>query len=220
MFPLYDTIRTRHFPWMNWMLILANAAVFSFELSLGPAGIQRFIQTWGLVPVHLLTQPQRAWPTLFTSMFIHGGWFHVLSNLWFLAIFGDNIEDWLGKFRYLIFYLLSGLFAALLQVCFTSNSIRPLVGASGAIAGVLGAYLILYPQARVVSFVPLLLVFTIAEIPAVVYLFMWFLLQIVSGLFALDGVGGKDIAWWAHIGGFLFGMIAALVFTRQRTYPQ
>src|SRR5262245_39804905 len=139
MFPLYDTTRTRIFPLVNWGLILLNALVFFFEIQKTPSALQSFIFAWGLIPANLLANPAAKWETIFSAMFLHGGWFHILSNMWVLYIFGDNVEAALGKFRYLIFYLLSGVAAALLQTYLLPRSAVPMIGASGAIAGVLGA---------------------------------------------------------------------------------
>lgn len=218
MFPLYDTLRARRIPLANWSLIGLNALVFLYELSLGPAALDRFTRLWGLVPTRLMEHPYTAWPTIFTAMFLHGGWFHILSNMWVLFIFGDNIEDRMGGSRYLIFYLLSGVAAALLQSYVLQGSNVPMIGASGAIAGVLGAYLILFPRARIASIVPIIFIFTIIEVPAVIFLLFWFVSQLFSGLFALQGAAGSGVAWWAHVGGFLFGMLAVGLFAQRRTY--
>ncbi|HEY6074388.1 MAG TPA: rhomboid family intramembrane serine protease [Anaerolineales bacterium] len=216
MIPLYDTLRPRRFAFITWALIALNALVFYHELTLGNAGLERFIRTWGLIPSNLARHPDTAWLTLFSSMFIHGGWFHLLSNMWVLFIFGDNIEDRLGSLRYLFFYLLSGLAAALMQVYILKDNNMPMVGASGAIAGVLGAYLVLFPRARVASLVPILFIFTIVELPAVIFLAFWFISQLFSGLFLLNGGTDSGIAWWAHIGGFVFGMAAGLLLAPRR----
>jgi len=216
--PLYDTIRSRRFPLVNWILILANAAVFWYELRIGEAALQNLIFTWGLVPMQFLSAPQEAWLTIFTSMFLHGGWFHLLSNMWVLYIFGDNIEDRVGPAPYLLFYLLSGAAAALLQIFVAQDSSDPMIGASGAIAGVLGAYLISFPGARIASLVPILFIFTIVDVPAVIFLIFWFVSQLYSGLFAIQGGSASGIAWWAHIGGFIFGLIMVSFFGRRTVY--
>src|SRR5512142_1895741 len=208
MIPLYDTLHSRRFPVVNWMLIGVNVLVFLYELSLSPAGLDHLTRTWGLVPAQLLARPAALWITILTSMFLHGGWFHIISNMWVLFIFGDNVEDRLGGFRYLIFYLLSGVAAALLMTFIQPASPVPAIGASGAIAGVLGAYLILYPRARVASLVPILFIFTIIEIPAFLFLLFWFVSQLFSGWLTLQGTAGSGVAWWARVGGFLFGMLA------------
>ena len=215
MIPLYDTIRPRRFPFINWLLILANAAVFWYELQLGEEALQNLIFTWGLIPAELISNPQDEWLTIFTSMFLHGGWFHIISNMWVLYIFGDNIEERVGSTRYLLFYLLSGIAAASLQVFIMQGSSNPMIGASGAIAGVLGAYLISFPSARIASLVPIFFIFTIVEIPAIIFLIFWFISQLYSGLFAVQGGGASGIAWWAHIGGFLFGLIMVPFFRRR-----
>lgn len=216
MFPLYDTLRSRRFPIINWMLIILNGAAFYYESKLSEQGLFRFIQTWGLVPAQLISNPAGTWPTIVTSMFLHGGWFHILSNMWILAIFGDNIEDRLGGSRYLFFYLLSGTTAALLQTFLLPSSSQPMIGASGAIAGVLGAYLILFPGARIASLVPIFFIFTIIEIPAILFLGFWFVTQLFSGWLSLHGADMSGVAWWAHIGGFIFGLLAVPMFVRRR----
>lgn len=218
MFPLYDSARTRTFPFVNLGLILLNALAFWQELQMTPAELQGFISTWGLVPARLLGDPQGTWETIFSSMFLHGGWFHILNNMWVLFIFGDNVEARMGGFRYLIFYLMGGIAAGLMQALILPDSSVPMIGASGAVAGVLGAYLVLFPQARIASLVPILFIFTVIEIPAVIYLLFWFLSQLYSGWLSIQGGAGSGIAWWAHIGGFLFGTFMVLFFARRRTY--
>jgi len=218
MIPLYDTIRTRQFPFINWLLILANAAVFWYELQFGENALQNFIFTWGLIPAELLSKPQQEWLTVFTAMFLHGGWFHIISNMWVLYIFGDNIEERVGSIRYLLFYLLSGIAAASLQVFILPSSSVPMIGASGAIAGVLGAYLVSFPGSRIASIVPIFFIFTIVEVPAILFLILWFASQLYSGLFAMQGSAGSGIAWWAHVGGFLFGLIMVPFFRRRTVY--
>jgi membrane associated rhomboid family serine protease len=220
MFPLRDTVRSRSFPFVNLALIGLNLLVFLFELSLGPQGLDRLFASYALIPARLsLVHPLSA-ITLLTSAFLHGGWFHVLSNLWTLFIFGDNVEDRMGHARYLVFYLLAGTAAGLTQVFFGPGSAIPTVGASGAIAGVLGAYFLLYPQGRVLTFLPLFILPWFVEIPAFVFLGVWFFSQISSGLFNLGAAGTPGsyggVAWWAHVGGFVFGLIAVNVFARRR----
>jgi membrane associated rhomboid family serine protease len=149
--------------------------------------------------------------TLVTSIFLHGGWFHFISNMWILFIFGDNVEDQMGPIGYASFYLLSGVAAGLLHTFVQPFSVIPTLGASGAIAGILGAYLLLYPNARVVTLVPLIFIFTTVNVPAVLYLGFWFMSQLFSGLTSL-GVAMTGVAWWAHIGGFLFGLVMVRFF--------
>ena len=218
MIPLYDTLHSRKFPIVNWLLIALNVLVFLYEISLSPSALDRLTRTWGLVPAHLIAHPATVWVTIFTAMFLHGGWFHILSNMWVLFIFGDNIEDRLGGVRYLVFYLLSGVAASLLESFVLQGSGVPMIGASGAIAGVLGAYLILYPRARIASLVPIIFIFTIIEIPAALFLLFWFVLQLFSGWSTLQGSNGSGIAWWAHVGGFIFGMLAVNLFAQRRVY--
>ena len=219
MIPLYDTLRSRRIPVVNWALIGLNVLVFLYEISLNSSALEGLIRTWGLIPAQLFARPETEWITIFTAMFLHGGWFHILSNMWVLFIFGDNIEDRMGGGRYLVFYLLSGIAAALLESFLLKGSGAPMIGASGAIAGVLGAYLISFPRARVASLVPIFFIFTIIEIPATIFLLFWFISQLFSGFLALEGHGGgSGIAWWAHVGGFVFGMLAVGLFARRQTY--
>ena len=216
MFPLYDTVRSRKFPLINLILILANVLVFLYELQLGPDALKDFIFTWGLIPANIFSDPDTTWTTFFSSMFLHGGWFHIINNVWVLFIFGDNVEAGMGKIRYLVFYLVSGVAAGLLQSYILPSSTVPMIGASGAVAGVLGAYLILFPRSRIASLVPILFIFTIVEIPATLFLIFWFLSQLYSGLGALRGGGESGIAWWAHIGGFMFGALMVSFFAVRR----
>jgi len=218
MFPLYDTARSRKFPLINLTLIIANILAFLYELQMGSNALQDFISTWGLVPARLVSDPTAHWTTIYSAMFLHGGWFHILSNMWVLFIFGDNVEARMGKIKYLIFYLLSGTAAGLLQTYVLPTSQVPMIGASGAIAGVLGAYLVLFPRSRVASLVPIFFIFTIIEIPAVIFLIFWFLSQLYSGLFSIQGGSASGIAWWAHVGGFVFGLVMSFVFANRRPY--
>jgi membrane associated rhomboid family serine protease len=218
MIPLYDTLHSRRFPITNLLLIGLNALAFVYELTLSPAGLDRFTRTWGLMPAQLVRHPFEAWITIFVAMFLHGGWFHILSNMWVLYIFGDNVEDRLGHARYLVFYLLSGVAAALVESFILRGSEVPVIGASGAIAGVLGAYLVLYPGARVASLVPILFIFTIIEIPALIFLLFWFVSQLFAGWLALQGTAAGGIAWWAHVGGFVFGMAVVRLFAPRRVF--
>ena len=215
MFPLYDTIRSRKFPLINLTLIIANILAYLYELQMGSSALKEFTYTWGLIPSRLVSDPINTWNTIFSSMFLHGGWFHILSNMWVLFIFGDNVEARMGKIKYLIFYLLSGTAAGLLQTYILPSSDVPMIGASGAIAGVLGAYLVLFPRSRVASLVPIFFIFTIVEIPAVLFLIFWFFSQLYSGWFSIQGGAGSGVAWWAHIGGFTFGLFMALFFVRK-----
>jgi membrane associated rhomboid family serine protease len=225
MLPLRDTVRSKSFPAANWTLIGLNILVFLYEISLSPARLSRFIDTYGLVPAHLhlnhlslLIQNPTPLITLFTAMFIHGGWFHILSNMWVLFIFGDNVEDRLGSARYLLFYIFGGLVANLLQAFVFPTSQIPAIGASGAIASALGAYFLFYPTAKVLTLIPIFIIPWFIELPAVIFLGFWFISQLFSGLFSLGVPAGANVggvAWWAHIGGFIFGLLFARWFAVQ-----
>jgi membrane associated rhomboid family serine protease len=212
MIPLRDVIPSRTTPVVTIGLILANAAVFFYELTLGDRELQRFLHDFGLVPVS-------AGPlAVVTSMFIHGGLLHFAGNMLYLWIFGDNVEDRMGHDRFLVFYLVCGATAAALQVLVSPHSRIPMVGASGAIAGVLGAYLVMFPQSRVLTFVPIVFFFRIVEIPALVLLGIWFLFQVLLGLGSLSATGASDVggvAFWAHTGGFVAGAVLVSLFRRR-----
>jgi membrane associated rhomboid family serine protease len=220
MLPLYDNIRSRRFPVMNWILIGLNLYVFLYILRLEPSNRERMLYLYGMIPANLDWFQPITWTTLFTSMFLHAGWFHLLSNMWTLYIFGDNIEDRLGSIRYLIFYLIGGIIAGLMQAYFFQNSRIPAIGASGAIAGVLGGYFLLFPRARVITLIPIFIFPWLVEIPALVYLGFWFFSQLYTGVFSLSMPAGADmagIAWWAHIGGFIFGVLFVRFFRSKHT---
>ena len=202
MIPLRDTIPSGRVPVVNYAIIAGNLLVFGYEVSLGGRQADAFIMRWGLVPRHF------ALANLLTSMFLHGGWLHVLGNMLYLYIFGDNVEDRLGHLRYLLFYLLCGCAAGGAQALSSPGSNLPMVGASGAIAGVSGAYFLFFPGARVVTLVPIFFFLQVIEIPAVIFLLIWFLGQLMLGLAALGthaAAGG--VAFWAHVGGFVAGMV-------------
>jgi membrane associated rhomboid family serine protease len=216
-FPLRDTVRARSFPIVNWALLAANVVVFILMTSGGPGGFERLTLRFALIPAELSLSRPLEFGTIFTSMFMHGSWFHLLSNMWTLYIFGDNIEDRMGSSRYLVFYLLAGLAAAVLQIYFAPNSSVPTLGASGAIAGVLGAYLLLYPRGRVITLIPIFILPWFVELPAFLFLGVWFLSQLSSGLLSLGAAGDfGGIAWWAHIGGFVFGLVTVYLFVQRR----
>lgn len=215
MFPIRDTIRSRSFPLVNYAIIALNVLVFLFQASLSERGFYLLVQWFGLTPAQFSLFLPLQWITIFTSMFMHGGWFHLISNMWTLYIFGDNVEDRMGSARYLAFYLLSGSVAALAHILASPDANLPTVGASGAVAGVLGAYFLLFPSARVTTFIPVLFLPWFIDIPAFVYLGIWFFSQVGNGLM----VGGEmmgGIAWWAHIGGFAFGVVLVRVFAPRR----
>jgi membrane associated rhomboid family serine protease len=229
MFPLRDTVRARSFPIVNTGLIVVNVLIYLLEDSLGPAQLDRLISTFGATPGQLSLSQPLTWLPLLASMFLHGGWFHLISNMWALFIFGDNVEDRMGPLRYLVFYLAAGIVAGLTHAYVTISFFGvdspqagiPTVGASGAIAGVLGAYLVLYPSARVITLIPVFILPWFVEIPALVYLGIWFLTQLFPGLLSLGAIGDigntlGGVAWWAHIGGFLFGILLVRWFARPR----
>jgi membrane associated rhomboid family serine protease len=215
MIPLYDTVRPHKVPVVNYVLIAANILTFLYEIGLDSTALRELVITWGLTPALLAAYPHTAWVTIFTSMFLHGGWFHMLTNMWVLFIFGDNVEARMGGAAFSVFYVLSGVAAGLLQAFLLPSSMTPVIGASGAIAGVLGAYLVLYPRSRIASLVPIFFIFTLVEVPAFVYLAFWFISQLFSGLMSFEGADSSGIAWWAHVGGFVFGIISSLLFARK-----
>jgi membrane associated rhomboid family serine protease len=216
MIPIRDTIRSETYPVVNSLIIAINVLVFFIELSQGPR-LDGFIKTYGLVPARYSVPQISAYFStgqqaiaFLTFMFLHGGFLHLLGNMWFLYIFGDNVEDRLGHLRYLIFYLVCGLASGLSHLALNWHSQTPTIGASGAIAGVMGAYLILYPKAKVLTLVPIFFFFQFLEIPAFLFLGVWFLFQFLSAAGTSAQMGG--IAWWAHIGGFMFGIIFLKLF--------
>lgn len=219
MIPLRDINPTRTTPVLTYGLIALNTAVFLFQATLPDAEFELFVRRYGLIP-EMITEDIYVGSliTPLTSMFMHGGWLHLILNMWSLYIFGDNVEDALGKPRFALFYLVTGFGAAAAQVLVNPSSEVPMVGASGAIAGVLGAYLKLFPGARVVTLIPLFpIFFFVREIPAVFFIIVWFALQLISGASALGieaDVGG--VAIFAHIGGFLVGLV---LVSRLRPQP-
>lgn len=224
MIPLRDSQPRFSFPGVTIALIVVNAAAFLYEQALG-GGIDRFVFTFGLVPARLGQTGQHglmgvpgAFLPFLTSMFLHAGWWHLIGNMWFLWIFGDNVEDRLGHARYLVFYLLCGVAGSLTHVFFNWGSTIPSLGASGAIAGVLGAYLVLFPGSRVLLFVPWFFFFTF-ELPAWMMLGYWFILQLGSG--ALEAVArtSEGVAWWAHVGGFVTGFVLVRWFAQRARQP-
>ena len=220
MIPIRDTVRTRSAPVVTVALIAVNVLVFLHEVALGPY-LEAFVHAYGLIPRRLIFwpgdpfDPARFLP-LFTSMFWHGSWAHLLGNMLFLWIFGDAVEDRLGHFRYVLFYVAGGVAAALTQVVLSPTSMLPTVGASGAIAAVLGAYLVSFPRAKVVAFFPIFFFPWFVEIPAVVYLVLWFAMQLLSGVMALGVPEAGGIAWWAHVGGFIAGILFVKVLEPAR----
>jgi len=217
MIPLADDNPTRTFAFVTVLLILANVLVFIYELILpGEVAVAAFFADFALVPVDLMRAPSAAvYGTVFSSMFLHGGWLHLLGNVLFLWIFGNNIEDSVGHFQFVIFYLLCGIGAAVTQVLINPDSHIPMVGASGAISGVLGAYLLLFPRARVLMLVPIWIFLKFIYVPAWLVLLCWFGLQLLSGYLVIGQMHTGGVAFWAHIGGFMAGMILIPVFKKR-----
>lgn len=215
MIPIRDDIPSRTYPYVTVALLVLNAAVFLYQLTLDVSGLERFIYATAAIPAELTSmaevRPVDVLPvelTLLTAMFVHGGLLHLGGNMLFLWIFGDNVEDRFGHFRFLFFYLAAGVAASMVHILIEPGSIVPMVGASGAIAGVLGAYFMLFPRAQVQTLVILPLFISMARLPAVLFLGFWFLFQVLSsGLSA-----GAGIAWFAHIGGFVAGVAVALMY--------
>lgn len=217
MIPLKDDNPTRTFPIINYALIAANVAVFLYQVTLPPNAYKAFLMANAMIPMRI---PQflagymgfkMAFYPMFTSMFLHGGLMHLLGNMLFLYVFGDNVEDYFGHLSYLLFYLVCGIGSGLIHSLFNLTSSLPALGASGAISGVMGAYAVLFPRARVLM---LFFVFLV-PVPAYFVLGYWFLLQFLSGIGEFGASASGGVAWWAHIGGFLMGMVIALMVRRR-----
>jgi membrane associated rhomboid family serine protease len=227
MIPVRDSEPALSRPWVTYTLIVLNVWVFLYEILLGPE-LEAFVRTWGFIPARYFLMAElypEAWLPrylpLVTSMFLHGGWAHLIGNMLYLRIFGDNVEDRVGHLRYLGLYLATGVAAALAQAYLSPDSTLPTVGASGAISGVLGAFLVMFPRARVMTLLPLLLFFPVIEVPAAVYLGLWFLMQVLNATVALAVMGDSGgVAWWAHVGGFVAGMTLAPLLRRRQSYPR
>ncbi|MGO9649454.1 MAG: rhomboid family intramembrane serine protease [Terriglobales bacterium] len=229
MIPIRDDTPRFSTPYITYFIIALNTVVFLFELSVGAQShraLNGLIYQFGVVPVHFeralagastLSLPALSL-TILTSMFLHGGWLHIIGNMWFLWIFGDNIEDYVGHFPYLLFYLVSGFVAAVSQILLNVGSQVPIIGASGAIAGVMGAYFVLYPRARVLTLVPLIIFFTFWWLPAWIFLGVWFVFQFLSGTATsiADTSHSGGIAFWAHVGGFVTGIVLIKLLPERR----
>jgi len=218
MIPLKDMTPRRSFPIVTLLLILVNVLVFAHQILLPPAAGEAFIRTYGLVPAKISLAlagkhytAEQAFLPLFTCMFLHGGFLHIIGNMWFLWIFGANVEDRLGSLPYLLFYIVCGVGSGISQALFSWGSHVPSIGASGAISGVLGAYIIFFPGSRILTLVPLLIIFFTWKIPAAIFIGLWFIMQFLSGLGSLGSQDVGGVAWWAHVGGFLLGVIVALL---------
>ncbi len=223
MIPFRDNIPSRSFPLINVSIIIANVLVFFYELSLGGRAFEGFVLRYGIVPAAVVAWPQSHLPLtavtipFFTSMFLHGGWLHLIGNMWYLWIFGDNVEDRLGHLTYLAFYLLCGFGAAIVHTVLNAGTTVATIGASGAIAGVLGAYVVSYPFARVLTLLPIFIFIQVIEVPAIIVLGLWFIVQFLSGTasLAITGPTAGGVAWWAHVGGFIIGIILVGLFPRK-----
>jgi len=221
MFPIRDTVPNRSFPATTWLIIILCGIVFLFETTLRPKALDKFIVFFGIVPVEYTKHHRHGLPLIdylsfLTTMFLHGGWIHFLGNMWFLKIFGSKVEDGMGHGRFLFFYLISGILASLFFIYFSPRSSMPVIGASGAIAGVMGAYYVMYPRARILTFIPIFIFPWFIEVSAFFFLGWWFLLQLFSGTVAqVVPTGGGGVAWWAHIGGFIAGIVLVHFFRKR-----
>jgi membrane associated rhomboid family serine protease len=226
MIPLKDMTERQSLPVVTLLLIAVNVVAFIHQISLSPSAGEAFIRTYGLVPAKIqlalagwhYTLEQALVP-FFTCMFLHGGVLHILGNMWFLWIFGGNVEDRLGSLLYLFFYLICGIGSGVVQAAFSWGSQVPSIGASGAISGVLGAYIVFFPGSRILTLVPLFIFFFTARLPAVIFIGLWFVAQFLSGLGSLGATtvaAAGGVAWWAHVGGFLLGIFLALVLHPSR----
>lgn len=212
MFPLKDRAPTKRFPFVNLLFICFNIAIFIYEIKMGPM-LNDFVTKNAIIPykiihpniLNIIDIKKIIFPFII-SMFLHGGWIHLIGNIWYLWIFGDNIEDRLGHFKYFLFYFFCGLIASLIHIIFNPNSQIPCIGASGAIAGVLGAYLIMLPKTKIVTIIPIFMFLKIVELPAFLILFLWFAIQFLNGTTTIVASNTSGIAHWAHIGGFLTGL--------------
>jgi len=216
MIPLRDDNPTVRFPLVTISLIVLNVVIFFYEISLGPQ-FEAFLNTYGAKPVYILNMASppglpSPYLTIFSSMFLHGGFFHVAGNMLYLWIFGNNVEDSMGHFRFIVFYFISGIVAVYIFAFMNPVSTIPMVGASGAVSGVLGAYLVLFPRAKVLTLIPFGFYMQVVRIPAVFVLGLWIVVQILNGMFS--GGRGGGIAWFAHIGGFLAGVLLVGLFKK------
>jgi membrane associated rhomboid family serine protease len=229
MIPVRDANKSHSFPIVTVILIGLNALVWLFEASLGPNGLEMFVKAYGFVPAHFLNFSDypggflgNALIPIFASLFMHGSWMHVIGNMWFLWIFGDNVEDRLGHGTYLLFYLLCGVAASMAHLAFNPESVVPTVGASGAVSGVLGAYIIKFPRARILTVIPSRRQARYARVPAYLFIGLWIAFQFVRGVASLgvydENAGG--VAYWAHIGGFFIGMALFYLIPERRLFRE
>lgn len=212
MIPLKDDNPRVLTPYFNYGLVLCNIAIFFYQLSL--PDVDAFVHEYGAIPTEIMAGTHLS--GLLSAMFLHGGWMHLLGNMLYLWIFGDNIEGLMGHQRYIVFYLLCGIAATMSHIVMMPNSDEPMIGASGAISGVLGAYLVKFPRARILILVPIIVLLTTFRIPALFVLGFWFLTQLTNGLGGCASIGGDNVAWFAHIGGFVAGVLLVKLFERKR----
>jgi len=222
MFPLKDTVPNRSFPITTWLIIALSGIIFYFETKLPEKSLEHLIKFFGIVPAEFTrpyyrthSRPLIDYLSFLTTMFLHAGWLHFLGNMWFLRIFGSKVEDEMGHYRFLVFYLISGILASMVYVYFAPRSSIPVIGASGAIAGVMGAYYVMFPRAKILTFIPIIIIPWFIELPAFLFLGWWFLFQLFSGTVSivLPAAGG-EVAWWCHIGGFIAGIILVFFFRK------
>jgi membrane associated rhomboid family serine protease len=224
MIPLRDNVPGQSTPWVTWMLILINILVFRYQTSLTTPELNILIAEMGFIPMDLSLMLSEGFQinnlipaaAMVTSLFLHGSWMHLIVNMWSLWLFGDNIEDTVGHFRFLLFYLAGGICASLTHFIFNPGSLIPTIGASGAIAAIMGAYVILFPMSRILTLVPLFFIPFFFRLPAVIFIGFWFATQVFSGVFALFAPMTGGIAWWAHIGGFIYGVFLIPLIRKKR----
>jgi membrane associated rhomboid family serine protease len=228
MFPIKDSIKSSKTPYVTYAIIVLNVAIFLYELSLNMADLIIFVHRYGLVPTRFtegkiliqgmyeMSVNQLNFIPFLSSTFMHGGWMHIITNMWILFVFGDNVEGKLGHIRFLFYYLSWGVLANIIQFSFMPNSNVAIIGASGCIAGVMGAYLYFFPWSRILTVVPILFFPLFFEIPAYFFLVLWFFLQFFNGVFKVTSSGSAGVAWWAHIGGFVIGLVMAIHFARKK----
>lgn len=222
MIPIRDNVPRLTTPYGVGLIIVINVVVFLYTLTVGPRELAYLYHLFGVVPARFFSPDWAAWAgypdslgwPLFSYMFLHGGWLHIIMNMWMLWLFGDNIEDVTGHGRFVLFYLLCGLAAVSLHMVFESDSTIPIVGASGAVAGVMGAYVFLYPHGRVTVLVPIIIIPLFFQVPSFLFLGIWFLSQVASGITSAAQQAAHGVAWWAHVGGFIAGAILIRWFKR------
>ncbi|MCX8058947.1 MAG: rhomboid family intramembrane serine protease [Spirochaetes bacterium] len=211
MIPIRDYNKTKGFSFFNWLILITNIVIFVYQVKMNDRELNEFIMKYAFIPQRFFQDPLTYFYTLITAMFLHGGFIHLIGNMLFLYVFGDNVEDALGHLRYLVFYFLGGIIASLVQVFFTNDLSIPNIGASGAISAVIASYMVLFPGAKIVTIVPIFIFLYTINVPAIIFLFVWFIIQFFSGVAQIYEGQFNNVAYWAHIGGFIFGLFYALV---------